>query len=124
MLGNKCGPLFASQQELLQYSHVCVPGQNEDRMWNFGVTEWESHLGGSVCPAPELDGCYHDSHFIIIKQQKAKPSLRHSHPERMSSLRVHSFAYHNESPLRKTRRVKVSLSSCFNLVGGDFHGIF
>lgn len=90
----------------------------------FNVTGWESHLGGSVCPASELDGHYGDSHFIIIKQQEAKASPRHSHPERESSLRAHSFAYRNESPLRKTRRVKVSLSSCFNLVGGNFPGVF
>lgn len=88
------------------------------------MTVWESHLGGSVCPPSELDGHYRDSHFIIIKQQKAKPFLRHSHPERESLLRVCSFAYCNESPLRKTRRVKVSLSSCFNLVGGNFRGVF
>lgn len=76
-----------------------------------------------VCLLSKLDGRYHHSHFIIIKRRKAKPSPRHSHPERESSLRARSFAYRNESPLRKTRRVKVSLSSCFNLVGGNFPGV-
>lgn len=68
------------------------------------MTEWESLLGESVCPMSELHEHYRDSHFIIIKHQKAKPSLVHSHPERELSLGARSFAYRNESPLKEDEK--------------------
>ncbi|GAA6085587.1 uncharacterized [Tachysurus ichikawai] len=86
-------------------------------MWNKDMTERESHLGGSVCPASQSDGRFRGSRFIIVKLQKAKPSPRHSHPESESSLRASSFAYCNESPLRKTRRVKVTFKTDCGLFG-------